>query len=405
MLRFHGSRDEEGLRADRLQLAPRRGAGGDAADLPAAPRRLERRPPRGGRALRRARPRRDRRAAARTSRATSTTCTASARSSATGSPRRSREAEIGFASYYEPPLHLQPALALPRLLARATSPRPRRPRARTSACRCGPGSPRSSRPRSSASCGARRASCSDVIDQPFPVNRHRLWQLVADAVLIAAAWWLAFFLCFDQTVPLYYRHLLSWQVFALVIAIQLGVFVALRLLQPLVALRLDPRHVGRRCAASRSPASSPTSSLYAFPPAHTSHLPKRDRRARLPAAARVRRRHAPARALADRAARRAGSSRAARRCSSSAPATPASCSSARCSATASSPTRRSASSTTTRARRTSASTASACSGRPTSSARLLRDHRPDEVLIAMPSAPGDAAPQDRRGGPRARASR
>ena len=46
----------------------------------------------------------------RTTRATSTTCTASARPSATASRRRSRQAEIGFAVYYPPPLHLQPAL-------------------------------------------------------------------------------------------------------------------------------------------------------------------------------------------------------------------------------------------------------------------------------------------------------
>ena len=45
-----------------------------------------------------------------TSRATSTTCTASARPSATASPRRSSSADIGFAVYYQPPLHLQPAL-------------------------------------------------------------------------------------------------------------------------------------------------------------------------------------------------------------------------------------------------------------------------------------------------------
>jgi FlaA1/EpsC-like NDP-sugar epimerase len=58
-----------------------------------------------------------------------------------------------------------------------------------------------------------------------PVNRHRLWQLAADALLIAAAWRLTFFLRFDQTVPPYYRHLLSWKVFALVVAIKLAVFV------------------------------------------------------------------------------------------------------------------------------------------------------------------------------------
>ncbi len=89
MLRFHGSRAKKDVRADRLQLAPRRRPGGDAADLPAAPARLERGAPRGRGPLRRARARRDRRAAAGRGRATSTTCTASAPPSATGSRRRS----------------------------------------------------------------------------------------------------------------------------------------------------------------------------------------------------------------------------------------------------------------------------------------------------------------------------
>src|SRR5581483_10911466 len=59
----------------------------------------------------------------------------------------------------------------------------------------------------------------------FPVNRHRVWQLVFDAVLIVAAWRLTFFLRFDKTTPVFYRHLLDWQLVALVVAIKLAVFV------------------------------------------------------------------------------------------------------------------------------------------------------------------------------------
>jgi FlaA1/EpsC-like NDP-sugar epimerase len=59
----------------------------------------------------------------------------------------------------------------------------------------------------------------------FRVNRRRLWQLVFDAALIAAAWRLAYFLRFDKETPIYYRHLLSWQVFAVVVAVKLSVFV------------------------------------------------------------------------------------------------------------------------------------------------------------------------------------
>src|SRR5881409_4530301 len=59
----------------------------------------------------------------------------------------------------------------------------------------------------------------------FPVNRHRVWQLVFDAVLIVVAWRLTFFLRFDKTTPVFYRHLLDWQVVSLVVAIKLATFV------------------------------------------------------------------------------------------------------------------------------------------------------------------------------------
>ena len=87
------------------------------------------------------------------------------------------EAEIGFASYYQPPLHLQPALPLPRLLRGRLPGDGEGRRVRTSACRCGPGS----REEQQAEVVGvlRRASSlvQDVIS--FPVNRHRLWQVVA----------------------------------------------------------------------------------------------------------------------------------------------------------------------------------------------------------------------------------
>jgi FlaA1/EpsC-like NDP-sugar epimerase len=57
------------------------------------------------------------------------------------------------------------------------------------------------------------------------VNRHRLWQLVADAALIAAAWLLAFQLRFDFNVPPTFQDgLLATTL--LVVAIKLAVFVA-----------------------------------------------------------------------------------------------------------------------------------------------------------------------------------
>ena len=42
----------------------------------------------------------------------------------------------------------------------------------------------------------------------IPITRHRLWQVAVDAVLIAAAWYLAFQLRFDFEVPRYYETML-----------------------------------------------------------------------------------------------------------------------------------------------------------------------------------------------------
>src|SRR4051795_10354738 len=58
----------------------------------------------------------------------------------------------------------------------------------------------------------------------FPVNRHRVWQLLTDAALVAAAWWLAFQLRFDQGVPVYYETLFR-RTILIVLAIKLAVFV------------------------------------------------------------------------------------------------------------------------------------------------------------------------------------
>jgi FlaA1/EpsC-like NDP-sugar epimerase len=58
----------------------------------------------------------------------------------------------------------------------------------------------------------------------IPINRHRIWQLVADAGLIALAWYLAFELRFDRGVPPYYETLFR-RTILIVIAIKLVVFV------------------------------------------------------------------------------------------------------------------------------------------------------------------------------------
>jgi FlaA1/EpsC-like NDP-sugar epimerase len=57
------------------------------------------------------------------------------------------------------------------------------------------------------------------------LSRHRLWQLVVDAVIVAASWWLAFSLRFDNKWPVYYVTLFR-RTILLVLAIKLVVFVA-----------------------------------------------------------------------------------------------------------------------------------------------------------------------------------
>ncbi len=60
-----------------------------------------------------------------------------------------------------------------------------------------------------------------------PVNHHRLWQLVVDAALIAAAWVLSWYVRFEgDTRPVYYDRYLDWDVVVLVVGITLPVFIA-----------------------------------------------------------------------------------------------------------------------------------------------------------------------------------
>src|SRR3954464_4543679 len=106
----------------------------------------------------------------------------------------------------------------------------------------------------------------------FPVNRHRVWQLAFDAVLIVVAWRLTFFLRFDKTTPIFYRHLLDWEVVALVVGIKLSVFVASGFYNRWW------RYVSTRdmWGALRGVVVASALTylvLYAFPPNHTARLP------------------------------------------------------------------------------------------------------------------------------------
>jgi FlaA1/EpsC-like NDP-sugar epimerase len=58
----------------------------------------------------------------------------------------------------------------------------------------------------------------------IPVNRHRIWNVLADAGLIALAWWLAFWLRFDHGVPAPY-HRLMVDTIGIAVVVKLSVFV------------------------------------------------------------------------------------------------------------------------------------------------------------------------------------
>ena len=137
-------------------------------------------------------------------------------------PRRARpRREIGNAQYYLPPLHLQPAL---RYLGYEAGSLPETERAAQENFsraalgrdhRRAAGARRRRRPR-----GRRRR----VQGVRSPINRHRLPQLAADLAIVVAAWFLAFRLRFDTDLPVYYERYVSWQVLGLVAAIKLAVF-------------------------------------------------------------------------------------------------------------------------------------------------------------------------------------
>ena len=59
-----------------------------------------------------------------------------------------------------------------------------------------------------------------------PLNRHRLWQVGVDAGLVAAAWILSWYVRFDGETPLRYQRYLDWEIVALVVGITIPVFVA-----------------------------------------------------------------------------------------------------------------------------------------------------------------------------------
>jgi FlaA1/EpsC-like NDP-sugar epimerase len=60
---------------------------------------------------------------------------------------------------------------------------------------------------------------------PKLISPHRLWQLLVDGAIVALSWWLAFELRFDHGLPIYYQTLFN-RTILLVVAIKLIVFIA-----------------------------------------------------------------------------------------------------------------------------------------------------------------------------------
>src|SRR5437588_13451 len=107
----------------------------------------------------------------------------------------------------------------------------------------------------------------------IPVNRHRIWNVLADAALIALAWWLAFWLRFDHGVLAPY-HRLMVDTIGIAVVLKLGMFVVFGFYNRWW------RYVSTRdmWGAARGVAVASLLTdlvLYAFPPNDTSRLPRR----------------------------------------------------------------------------------------------------------------------------------
>ena len=108
-----------------------------------------------------------------------------------------------------------------------------------------------------------------------PVNRHRIWQIAADGVLVAVAWLLAFQLRFDsfERIPPFYDKLVNWRTVLLVVAIKLVVFTAFGFYNRwwrYVSTR-DMWGAARGVTVACLAASLV---VYFFPPADTARLPR-----------------------------------------------------------------------------------------------------------------------------------
>jgi FlaA1/EpsC-like NDP-sugar epimerase len=108
-----------------------------------------------------------------------------------------------------------------------------------------------------------------------PVNRHRVWQLAADAGLIALAWFLAFQLRFDSygKIPPFFEKLVSWRTVLLVIAIKLVVFTAFGFYNRWWRY-VSTRDMWGALQGVTVASLAASLTVYFFPPADTARLPR-----------------------------------------------------------------------------------------------------------------------------------
>ena len=130
---------------------------------------------------------------------------------------------IASASYYVTPTHLQPAMAYLGV-PEGSLPETERAAAENLALPMWGGIEREQQER--VVDAVRSSRRRPGLAMRSPVNRHRLWQVAVDAVLIAAAWILSWYVRFDADWPRYYDRYLEWDVVALVVGVMLPVFIA-----------------------------------------------------------------------------------------------------------------------------------------------------------------------------------
>jgi FlaA1/EpsC-like NDP-sugar epimerase len=108
-----------------------------------------------------------------------------------------------------------------------------------------------------------------------PVNRHRVWQIAADGALIAVAWLLAFQLRFDSfgKIPPFYEKLVNWETVLLVVGIKLVVFTTFGFYNRWWRY-VSTRDMWGAARGVTVACLSASLVVYFFPPADTARLPR-----------------------------------------------------------------------------------------------------------------------------------